>query len=206
MHDIDRTQVGYAPQTESYAFPTIGSVMSEDEQMNLAAQLMGASNEQEFEQFLGDIFKKVGGAVSGFVHSPIGQALGGVLKDTAKQILPQAGQALGGLVGSPQLGQQLGSALGGLFEAESEEREWEAANDFVKVASEAVKKAAQAPAGANPQAVAKAAVIEAAKEHAPSLLPAITGGTVGAKPGETNGKARTGRWIRHGKHIVLLGA
>jgi hypothetical protein len=209
MHDIDRTQVGFAPQAESYVFPYggDGGALGEDEQMNLAAELMGVTNEQELDNFLGDLFKKVSGAVGKVIHSPVGSALGGILKDAAKKILPSAGQALGNLVGAGQIGQQLGQTIGGMFEAESEEQEWNAANTFVKLSTDAVKNAAQAPPGANPQAVAKNAVIEAAKVHAPSLVPILAGNgaAAGTKPSETNGKGRTGRWIRRGKHIVLMG-
>lgn len=224
MHDYDRTQIGIAPQTGNY-FHNGGGGMGEDEQMNLAAELMGVTNEQEFEYFLGDLFKKVSGAIGKVIHGPVGQALGGVLKDAAKQILPQAGQALGGLVGAPQIGQQLGSALGGMFETSSEEQEWEAANTFVKVATDAVKTAAQAPPGANPQAIANNAVLQAAQLHAPQLAQSLSGGLnafntavpAGASLGSAMGglsphghgegaaKGRTGRWIRHGKHIVILG-
>jgi hypothetical protein len=206
MHDYDRTQIGFAPESEAdYSFPGQG-VLSESEQMNLAAQLMGATNEQEMENFLGDLFKKVSGVVGKVIHSPVGQALGGVLKDAAKQVLPAAGQALGGLFGSTggQIGQQLGSTLGGMFET-SEEQEWEAANTFVKLAADAAKNAAQAPPGANPQAVAKNAVVEAAKIHAPDLVKTLANGASG-RPSPPEGRARAGRWIRHGKHIVLLGA
>lgn len=206
MHDYDRTQIGFAPESEAdFSFPGQGA-LSESEQMNLAAQLMGATNEQEFENFLGDLFKKVSGVVGKVIHSPIGQALGGVLKDAAKQILPSAGQALGGLIGPAggQIGQQLGSALGGMFET-SEEQEWEAANTFVKLAADATKNAAQAPPGANPQAVAKNAVVEAAKVHAPGLVQTLANGASG-RLGAQECRSRTGRWIRHGKHIVLLGA
>lgn len=205
MHDIDRTQIGFAPQMESYVYSSGGGAMNEDEQMNLAAELMGVTNEQEFEAFLGDLFKKAGSVIGKVIQSPVGQALGGVLKDAAKQVLPVAGQALGGLIGAPQAGQQIGSALGGMFETASEEQEWEAANTFVKLGTEAVKKAAQAPPGANPQVVARNAVIEAAKEHAPQLVKALAESGIASHNGESNGKGRTGRWIRQGKHILILG-
>jgi hypothetical protein len=92
-----------------------------------------------------------------------------------------------------------------MFETASEEQEWEAANTFVKLSTEALKKAAQAPPGANPHVVAKNAVIEAAKEHAPQLVKALAESGIVSHNGESNGKGRTGRWIRQGKHIVILG-
>ena len=60
--------------------------------MELAAELLEVSNEQELEQFLGDFIKKAGKAIGGFVKSPIGQAIGGVLKSAANVALPIAGR------------------------------------------------------------------------------------------------------------------
>ena len=70
-----------------------GRSLSEDEQTNLAAQLMEVTSEEEFENFLGDLFSKGLQAVGKFISSPTGQALSGVLKDAAKTLLPIAGTA-----------------------------------------------------------------------------------------------------------------
>jgi hypothetical protein len=210
IHDMDRTQIGFGQEMESFNFPANEGVFNESEQMNLAAELMGVSSEEEFENFLGDLFSKAAKAVGGFISSPTGHALGGLLKNVAKQVLPMAGQALGGLVGGStgsQIGGQLAQQASGLFEAESGEQEWEASNTFVKLATDAAKNAAQAPQNANPMAVAKQAVIDAAKIHAPELLKtgANGTGTAGHAGSEHAGKGHTGRWIRHGKKIILLG-
>jgi hypothetical protein len=206
MHDIDRTQVGLAG--ESYEPHAGGPVFNEDEQTSLAAEMMEIGSEQEFEDFLGDLISKATHAIGGFINSPTGHALGGVLKGAAKQLLPMAGQALGGMVGGPaggQIGGQLASAASGLFEAEMEEREWEAANTFVQLSGEAAKNAASAPPGANPMAVAKQAVVEAAKVHAPALVPALAGGPHANGFGPSSGPASSGRWVRHGRKIILHG-
>jgi hypothetical protein len=207
MHDLDRTQMGFTADSFEPAAVGRREVFNEDEQMDLAASLMEISSEEEFENFLGDLISKGAQAVGKFISSPTGQALGGVLKNVAKQALPLAGTALGTFVGGPvgaQIGGALGSAATNLFEAENEEQEWEAANTFVKLAADAVKNAADAPAGANPQAVAKSAVIEAAKLHAPHLVPALSNGAMSG-PQVMNDQRRTGRWVRHGDRIILLG-
>ena len=181
---------------------------------------MEVSSEQEFEQFLGDLISGAGKAIGSFISSPTGQAVGGLLKSAAGKLLPMAGSAIGGYFGGPagaQIGGKLASTAGGLFglgEAESEEREWEAATTFVRLAADTVKNAAQAPPGANPQAVAQQALSQAAQVHAPGLLPPpgpMGGGPIGASggngfggPSGPMGGARSGRWIRrHGKIIVL---
>jgi hypothetical protein len=206
-HDLDRTQIGYAQEAD-FNFPMGETAFNESEQMNLAAGLMEVASEQEFESFLGDIFSNAAKAVGGFINSPTGKALGGVLKGVAKQMLPAAGQALGGYLGGStgaQIGGQLAQQASGLFETESGEQEWEASNTFVKLATDAAKNAAQAPPNANPMTVAKQAVIDAAKVHAPELLKPAANGAAAANGATPHHHENTGRWIRHGKRIILLG-
>jgi hypothetical protein len=217
-HDIDRTQVGYGQGAGQYAPASGGSLFNEDTHMNLAAELMDVNNEQELDNFLGDLISGAADAVGKFVSSPTGQALGSGLKSVAKQLLPVAGQALGGYVGGgagSQVGGALGTAAAGLLDSEVEEQEWEAANTFVKLASEATKKAADMPPGADPHAVAEHAIIEAAKIHAPHLVASLTGEGHGAgcqcgcrrHHRHHHGEMRrhAGRWYRHGEKIVLVG-
>jgi hypothetical protein len=205
----------FTPQMESFSYEGFEqesgeqSVFNESEQMELAAELLEVTNEQELEQFLGDLIKKAGSAIGSVVKSPIGQAVGGVLKTAASKALPLAGTALGGFLGGP-LGAQIGgglasmagSALGLELEGLSpEDREFEASKQFVKFAGETVKNALQAAPNADPAAVAKAAAAEAAQTHAPGLLNNQPGGHNGAGAG-----AKHGRWVRRGNHIVILGA
>lgn len=212
MHDLDQTvQAGFG-NMEAFEYPGAGEVFSEDEVQELAGQAMEITNEAEMEQFLGDLISKAGHAIGKFMKSPVGQALGGVLKTAAKQLLPMAGQALGSVVGSPAIGGQLASAAGsalGLNEAEAEEAEYEGAQTLVRLAGDAVKNAASAPPGAHPQAVANAAVQQAAQIHAPGLvvppLPPRLGAASRAED-TPSGRARSGRWIRRGDKIILLGA
>jgi uncharacterized protein (DUF697 family) len=177
---------------------------------------MEVNSEEELDYFLGDVISSAADAVGKFVSSPTGQALGSGLKSVAKQLLPVAGQALGGYVGGgagSQIGGALGSAAAGLLDSEVEEQEWEAANTFVKLASEATKKAAEAPPGVDPHAVAEHAIVEAAKIHAPHLVPHLTGeghgmeGHCGCHQHRHHhgGMRHHGRWYRHGEKIVLVG-
>lgn len=215
-HDIDRTQAGFAPEHEGANPYTGGAVLHPDLQTQLTAHLMEVASEEELEYFLGDVISGAADAVGKFISSPTGQALGTGLKTVAKQMLPVAGTALGDYVGGPtggQIGGALGTAAAGMFEMPSEEAEWEAADTFVKLASDAAKKVAQAPPGANPQAVAKHAIVEAAKVHAPHLVGALTGGEehhhgCHCGQGHHHGHHRhhSGQWYRHGGRIVVVGA
>ena len=200
----------YTPQMESFTYefeaeaesPHSG-VFSEAQEMELATELLEVSNEAELEQFLGSLIKKAGSALGKIVKSPIGKAIGGVLKGAAKYALPVAGGALGAWVGGP-LGAKIGSGLGSMagkalgLELEGlsqEDREFEAAKQFVRFAGQTVKNAASAPPAANAQQVAMQAAMQAAKIHAPGLL---------NKPSAATG-AKQGHWTRRGNTIIVTG-
>ncbi len=229
----------------------------------LASELLEVHGDQELDHFLGDLFSKVASTVGKAINSPVGQALGGILKQVAKKALPIAGGALGSFVGGPlggMVGGKLASMAGDAFGLEveglsREDRDFEMARRYVRFATHAARRAAAAPLNIDPAAVARAAVTEAARKYAPGLLAplryganaaaraqaqidaALAGGqpaayrstgpapvvyqsaTPGAYPysdygtqttcpncgtGPTRHK-RTGKWIRRGRHIVLLG-
>src|SRR5215217_1173629 len=88
---------------------------NEVQEMELAAELLEITNEQELEEFLGGLVKAAGR----FVRGPVGRAIGGVLKDVARTALPVVGGALGSMVApgiGTAIGSRLGSMAGGLFE------------------------------------------------------------------------------------------
>ena len=208
MHEYDSTAM---PREAEYGYsPRGGSVFSEVQEAQLAEQLLELENEQELEQFLGDLIKKAGSALGGIIKGPVGQALGGALKGVAGRVLPMAGQAIGGLFGpaGAQIGGKLASAAGsafGLSELEVGEQEFEAAQSFVRLAADAVKNAAQAPPGANPHAVAQAAIAQAAQLHAPGLVN-NSHGSQGGGSFEGHGGGHSGHWVRRGNKIILYGA
>jgi uncharacterized protein (DUF697 family) len=208
MSNFDRGQPGssrgYADNTNTRR----GRGLSEEEQMDLATELMELETEEEFENFLGDLISKGAQAVGKLISSPTGQALGGVLKDAAKTLLPVAGTALGTYFGGPvgaQIGGALGSAASNAFEAEAEaeEREWEAANVFVRVAVDAINNAADAPPDADPHDVSRHAVIDAMRRHAPHAAGALFNGHGAAQ--HRRHRHHSGNWVRHGRTIVVHG-
>lgn len=204
------TLTEYTPQMESFEYEfesTSGGAFSEAQEMELAAELLEVGNEAELEQFLGDLIKKAGKAVGSFVKSPVGKAIGGVLKGAAKVALPVAGGALGAYVGGP-LGAKIGSNLAGMagkalgLELEGlsqEDREFEAAKQFVRFAGETVKNASSPNAVPDPRKAAIDAATAAAKIYAPGFLGRRGAGASGA----TGGKS--GRWTRQGNTIVVMG-
>ncbi|MDL9999037.1 hypothetical protein QTI24_10525 [Variovorax sp. J22P240] len=210
--------------------------ISESEEVELAMELLSVSNEAEWEQFLGKLFKGIGRGlkkVGSFVGSKVLKPLGGALKGLAKKALPLVGGALGSFIPIPGVGTAIGSALGSAVskalemefgEMEAEEAEFEIARRFVRVAASAAQQAGAAPPGMPPEAAVRQALLAAARAHVPSfaaneaeLISEAEAeaeyegeGEYGAEfesQGEAGiSRALSGRWQRRGRHIVLFGA
>jgi hypothetical protein len=230
MHDLDRTQLETNVGAGEFGFGqelpggTFGEgPFNEMEALELATELMSVQSEQELEQFLGSLIKKAGSAIGSVIRSPIGQAIGGTLKSVAKAALPTVGSALGSFIPIPGVGTAIGGALGSALSnalemegVQGEDHEFEMARKFVQVAGKAVQQAAAAPPSANPQAVAAKAIQSAIRQVAPAAAAAVAGGMgpFGAADGSAiaqqgttagYGTARSGRWFRRGRKIVLIG-
>ncbi|NBV15078.1 hypothetical protein [Janthinobacterium sp.] len=240
MHDIDRTTLEYGQEMSGFEAEQFefgqgewsgeggsNAMFSEAEEMELANELLSVSNEAELEQFLGNFLRKAASVAGSIIKSPVGQAIGGVLKGVAKKAIPLAGGAIGGYFGGP-LGAKIGSglasaagnALGLEAEASSnEDREFEGARQFVRLAADTVNRAAQARGNGDPRAIAQAAASAAARQFAPGLL-GRPGGQVATQNGSGSGagamapagarpasgmRPSSGRWARQGHKIVLYG-
>ncbi|MCC6916813.1 hypothetical protein [Nitrosomonas sp.] len=230
MHDIDRTTLEANTDLENYEHDQYEygesgeaewggetAVFSEVEAMELAAELLEISDEAELDQFLGDLIKKAGQVAGKFVRSPVGQQLGGLLKGAAKKALPMVGSAIGGYfggAGGAKIGGQLAANAGRIFGLEleglsHEDQEYEVAKRFVQLAGAAAKNAALAPRAVNPATAAQSAIATAARQLAPGLIrgtPAIVAGAAGSPCPSCGRGAVSGRWIRRGNKIILLGA
>jgi hypothetical protein len=202
-----------AEQFGSYGGGSQRSMFSQEQELELAMELLTVGNEQELEQFLGDLFKKVSQGIGKAIKSPVGQALGGLLKKAAKAALPIAGSALGGMVGGPigaKLGGKLASAAGQFFGLElegmsGEDRELEVAQRVVRLAADAAQQAAQTPPGVPAQQAARAALAAAAARHAPGLLNGFPNRMSPGGQGHP-GPAHHGTWVRRRGGIFVLGA
>jgi uncharacterized protein (DUF697 family) len=245
MHDIDRTTLEFGQEmsgfeAEQFEFEQDEwsgegeqqGLLSESDEMELANELLSVTNEAELEQFLGSFLRKAASLAGKVIKSPIGQALGGVLKGVAKKALPLAGGAIGGYFGGPlgaRIGSGLASAAGSALGLEgegvaNEDREFEGARQFVRLAADTINRAASA-GGGDPRAIAQAAAIAAARQYAPALL--SRGGQGGAmtamghqgQPGQQGQQLQgrpqgygnqmrnqSGRWVRQGRRIVIYGA
>jgi hypothetical protein len=172
--------------------------------MELSAGLLEVTGEQELERFLGNLLRAAGQVAGRVLSQPTGQALGGMLRSVARQALPTLGRSVGQWVGvggdagarlASQGGRLLGLELEGLS---SEDREFEVARQFVRLAGAAAERAAAQ--GGPPEAVAQAALQAAAQRYAPGLL-----GSLRADNARPSGRSRrSGRWVRRGRTIVLI--
>lgn len=211
MGSFDNAFMEYTPEFEDMEFEDSEwagdtEVFTEAELMELADELLQVASEEELDQFLGNLIKKVGRGIGKVVKSPIGRAIGGFLKGAAKKALPLAGAAVGGFFGGPlgaKIGKGLASAAGGVIglEAETlsaEDQEFEGAKQFCRLCGESVRATLAAPAGTDPVRAAHRAVTSAARRHAPGLLGSAP---QGARP---RASGNSGRWVRKGRNVVLL--
>ncbi|HEX6641194.1 MAG TPA: hypothetical protein VF215_08770, partial [Thermoanaerobaculia bacterium] len=163
----------------------------EEREIELAAELLGVSDEQELDEFFGKLLK---GARS-MLASPAGQKLKDLLRQTAKKALPMAGQAIGGYFGGDRgaaFGGKVAAAGGQLFGLEleglsPEDRELQVARRYVRLAGEALRRLGSAPSGGSPTRIAETAFLGAARRHAPGLASRISAGV-----GVRNPRPRTG--------------
>jgi hypothetical protein len=205
-------------------------LFSEVDEMALAAELLDVRSEAELEEFLGKLIRSAGRLAGKALNSSVGRQIGGMLKGVAKTALPMVGGALGNLVlpgVGGAVGSRLASAAGSMFGLElegmsQEDQEFELARRVVRLGGEAVRQAALA-SGMPPQAAVQAALMAAARQHAPGLVGEVqrlgTGGMPTASMGQSSpgqftggqssggqyGSRSSGRWIRRGNRIVLLG-
>ena len=170
------------------------ALFGEQQELELALELLAVSNEAELDQFLGKVFKSVWKGVK-----KIAKPLGGVLKTVARTALPFVGGAPGSMRPIPGVGTALGSALGraasNALELEfggelSGEDELEVARRFVRVAGQAAQLAADGDA--SPRAV-EAALSRALQQQLPHFRAA------------PQTESESGRWRRRGNRIVLTG-
>lgn len=197
--------------TERHAEADPENPFTEAEEMALADELLSVASEEELDLFLGKLFKKAWRGIKqvGRVVGKVAKPLGGMLKTVAKTALPFVGGALGSFIPIPGVGTALGSALGGalsqaleaeLADLSPDERELEMARRFVRMAGAAAHRLALVPHDAQELEVVESAVLDAARKQAPALV--RTAGLHAA----LGTRARTGRWLRRGNRILVLGA
>src|SRR5262245_26001957 len=90
----------------------VESPFSEDEETELAADLLSVNNEQELDHFLGNLLGRGASAVGRRLRWPLLLRLGGLVKGAVRKILPAVGRAFSGLI-LPGAGGQIGQLATG---------------------------------------------------------------------------------------------
>ncbi|WP_433612665.1 hypothetical protein [Prescottella agglutinans] len=202
----------YETYGENGQFESWGGDRNEtgSEEMALATELLELTSDRELDRFLGDLVSSAVSAATNFAKSDAGRAVGGLLKSAAKQVLPQIGKAVGDYI-SPgtggDLGAKAGSWLGSKLELgldveglSPEDRQFETARAFVRFANDAASRTARTPTSVPAPDAARRAVADSARRHLPGLLQVTAG------PGSGANRRMSGRWVRRGNNIVILGA
>lgn len=184
------------------------AVFSEEEELQLAMELLEVASEEELEQFLGNVFKSVWKGVKkvGASIAKVAKPLGGALKAVAKTALPFVGGALGSMIPIPGVGTALGSALGraasNALELELEmqgeaeggapaDRELELARRFVRIAGQAARLAGEGDGSARS---VESALTRALHQQLPHF-----------RSPASQQEDESGRWRRRGNRIVVMG-
>jgi hypothetical protein len=136
-------------------FDDTGFALSEAEANEFAVRLIDARSEAEFDHLLGAMLTHAAARSDGSLSPALGSALGGLLKSIARQGL-----------GRRTTARALGLELEGL---EGVEREFETALQFVRLASEAARHAAEEPVIDPSRTAARAALAAASDIYAPPL-------------------------------------
>jgi hypothetical protein len=195
-----------AGEAETYGEYSQEGTFSEADEMELAAELLSVSNEAELDQFLGKLLKKAGA----FVSSALGKDLMDQVKQVAGQALPLLGSAIGnmvvpgvgGVVGGKLAGSLMGLELEGLS---YEDQEFEVAKQIVRLSGAAARNAAQAGDYGPPPQIAHEAFAAAAEQYAPGLLRNRRQPYYSRRGRRCSNCSNTGRWVRRGNAILLLG-
>ena len=183
------------------------SPFDELEEMDLAAEVLGVTDEAELENTLKKLIQRSGDGVGSFVHSPTGRALGSILKGAARKALPMIGSSIGSAVagrGGAGVGKRLAVEAGRIFGLEleglsPEDQEFEAARRFVRFAGAAAQNAARLSSRKSPAGIAKDATIASALRLAPGLIRKVPDDH--AMPNaERTGR---GRWRRLESNIIV---
>ena len=197
--DYEFDDNGYDQEFDDYEYE---GPISQDDEMELASQLLSANSDEELDQFFGGLISSVAGplikgAAKRIFGSKRGRRRVRRYKRKARRLtryamrkLPRKYRSLlGGLSGI------LGFEVGGMS---PEDQEFELAKGLVRFNKAAVKNLAKMPARMSDDKAINLATRKAAAKHLPGLLR--------KKLLRRGGSGRKGRWYRKGNRIIVVGA
>jgi hypothetical protein len=150
------------------------AIFGETEEMELGAQLLEITGENELDEFLEALIARATGGERRLASSP---HLRRLLRQAAKSALPMIGDTAEKLVGSlgGTVGARLAAAAGDLFGLEleglsPEDQEFEVARRFVRFAGASARNTRRSRGNVPPKLAAQRAADAAARRHAPGFL------------------------------------
>lgn len=203
--DFEYEDTEYEMYPETYG--EAAGPLSEADEMELAAQLLEVTDEQELDQFIGKLFNKVKKVAGAYLPAGVRNSLGGMAKKWAKRLLPIAGNfiapGVGGVIGgklASMATEVFGLELEGLS---AEDQEFEVARQHVRLVSDAAQEAANVPPTAPPQVAAKQGLQNSAEKHAPGLL-AKANGQASLQVQQRPGQRGTPTAMRGGVRVIRI--
>lgn len=216
MHDLDRNDLVFESDSDDAGFDHDDYEVSNDDedsdgeadgvfddaqQSELAAELLAVTDDQELDQFLGNLIQKARRKLGPIARSVAGN-VGSLLKGAIKTALPTVANLAGNAIGGPAGGWVADNGLD-LFGLEleglsHEDQEFEAAKQLVRMAGSAISGAADRSSTAPAESAARQAMIDAARRYVPGLVrPTATE--------ESSSGQQQGTWYRRGNKIVIVG-
>ncbi|MCI5131216.1 MAG: hypothetical protein D3904_06760 [Candidatus Electrothrix sp. EH2] len=208
--EYDEFEYGDGELEGEYEGLEMEGIFSEAEEMELANELLNVSSDAELDQFLGKVFKRVVRKVRKFKR--YARPAWKIFRRIGRRVLPYAGAAVGTYFGGPAgavVGRRLGKFAGSRLEMEfegmgEEEMEFEVARRLVRTIGATAKDAVKAPTEVKPDVVVKKAATSAVQK----FMPYYYGRRSRRSSPRTNfrrTRRSSGRWVRRGNSIVILG-
>lgn len=175
-----------------------GTPIHDTHELELASELLEASQPAEVDGTVRRVFRTTGTSINTAPPPQSAAALGAMLRDVARQTLPNLGTPAAGL--AEQAGSLLGLELEGLSPPD---QEFEAARQLVRLASSAYAHLASAPRYLPAEHAARNALASAARQYAPGVLtqiasPAARNATPARPP-----QGASGHWVRRGNDLIV---
>ena len=178
---MDRRLLEYSPELEFFdetseldarAVPSRRDEWSQRAEMSRAIDFLEISDQEELQQFLADLVAQAGSAKA--ANPQLARMLVQRLAQAAQTIHPlRAGAAarIDSGVRNPGLLSNAARIFGLELEGLSpEDKEFEVGRHFIRFADDVIANASAAPPGRDPASQVQAAMLQAARRHAPGLL------------------------------------
>ena len=172
-----------------------------DDEREFAADMLELEDERGIAEFLASLVAKTATGGPRLLHTALGQSLVGALEQAARRVLPIHSTSLSGPTSNAlgvtsvndlkrKAAELFGIELEGLS---SEDKEFALAQQFVRFAADTIRRSTDSETRGDPSRTVEAALVQAAREHAPGLLAQ-----------HALRLPLQGRWRRSGNRIIVF--